>query len=122
MSDIHIEREHQLGFTRAREIAFHWAERLEDQYGMDCTIHEGDDSDTVEFRRAGASGTLEVSGDRFELRADLGLLLSAFKADIQRKVEGALDDLLARERASTPAPVSAGKETGSARSRTARKR
>lgn len=99
MADIHIEREHQLGLTRAREIALHWAEELESQYGMDCTIHEGDDSDTVEFSRAGAKGTLEVMGDRFELQVTLGVLLGAFKGDIQRKVEGVLDKLLAQESA-----------------------
>lgn len=115
MSDIHVHRDHQLGLPRAREIAFSWAEELEQRFGMDCTIHEGEDSDTVEFTRAGGiSGTLEVTADSFELEARLGMLFSAFKGDVQRKVEQTLDALLAKEggvsgAAAKPAPAEAGK-------------
>jgi len=97
MADIHVHRSHAFGLTRARAIALSWAEELEERYGMDCTIHEGEDSDTVTFVREGVDGSLEVSGDSFELQARLGFLLSAFRKQIEAEVGRVLDALLAKE-------------------------
>lgn len=97
MADIHVHRTHAFGLTRARAIALSWAEELEERYAMDCTIHEGDDSDTVTFVRDGVNGSLEVRGDSFELQARLGFLLSAFRTQIENEVGRVLDALLAKE-------------------------
>ncbi len=97
MADIHVHRAHAFGLTRARAIALSWAEELEERYAMDCTIHEGDDSDTVTFVRDGVNGSLEVRGDSFELQARLGFLLSAFRKQIENEVGRVLDALLAKE-------------------------
>lgn len=97
MADIQIHRAHAFGLTRARAIALSWAEELEERYGMDCTIHEGDDSDTVTFVRDGVNGSLEVAGDSFELQVRLGFLLSAFRKQIETEVARVLDALLAKE-------------------------
>lgn len=106
MADIHVLRAHSLGLTRAREIAMSWAEEVEQRYGMACTIHEGEDSDTVEFVRSGVKGRLEVTGDSFEMTATLGMLLGAFKANIESEIERGLDELLAKE-AAAAAPATA---------------
>ena len=37
MADIHILREHSLGFEAARKIAFEWAEQAEQEFDMECT-------------------------------------------------------------------------------------
>ena len=95
MADIHIEREHSLGLREARKIAWAWAERVEADYGMQCTYEEGEDCDTVYFSRSGVSGTLQVLGEQFELQARLGLLLRPFKRDIEAEVVRELDTLLA---------------------------
>ena len=97
MADIQIHRDHQLGFARAREIAFAWAEEVERRYDMECTVLEGETSDTVEFTRSGVKGRLIVTGAHFDLSARLGLLLGAFKASIEGEIERALDQLLAAE-------------------------
>ena len=94
MSDIHIRREHRLGLTKAREVAWQWAEDAEKRLSMDCTVIEGDTSDTVEFRRSGAKGTLTVAADHFEVDATLGFLLAAFSKSIQAEIEKNLDALL----------------------------
>jgi putative polyhydroxyalkanoate system protein len=95
MADIHIHRSHGLGLAKARKTAWKWAETVEEKFGMECTVIEGEDSDVVEFTRSGVDGRLLVTGDAFELKARLGLLLGAFRGRIESESEGYLDALLA---------------------------
>ena len=48
MADIHIHRSHALGLAKARKTAWKWAEHVEEKFGMECTLIEGEDSDVVE--------------------------------------------------------------------------
>ena len=95
MADIRIHRNHALGLKRAREIAWAWAEQVEQKFDMDCTVLEGETSDTVEFTRSGVKGQLIVAADHFDLSARLGLLLGAFKSTIEGEIQRELDGLLA---------------------------
>ena len=95
MADIHIHRSHHLGLAKARKTAWKWAEHVEEKFGMECTVIEGESSDVVEFTRAGVDGKLVVSADAFELDAKLGFLLGAFRGTIETEIEGYLDELLA---------------------------
>jgi putative polyhydroxyalkanoate system protein len=99
MPDIKIRRDHQLGLAKARKIAWTWAEQVEQQFDMECTVIEGDTSDTVEFRRGGVNGTLIVAPDHFDLNAKLGFLLGAFSKTIEGEIEKNLDALLAKSSA-----------------------
>ncbi len=95
MADIHIYRAHQLGLPQARKIAWKWAEEVEKKFDMECTVIEGETSDTVEFTRAGVNGALIVAPDHFDLSAKLGFLLGAFSKSIESEIEKNLDALLA---------------------------
>ena len=95
MADLHIVREHTLGLSKARKIAFQWAEQAENEFAMSCSYTEGKTSDEVEFARAGVKGNLVVTKARFELRAQLGFLLGAFKPVIEAEIVKNLDALLA---------------------------
>ncbi len=97
MPDIALQRRHQLGLERAREIAWKWAEEVEAKFDMECTVEEGDTEDLVHFTRSGVNGTLRVTGDEFDLKARLGILLGAFSKTIQGEIEKNLDGLLAAE-------------------------
>jgi putative polyhydroxyalkanoate system protein len=99
MADIQLHRDHDLGLARARKVALKWAEHVEAEFGMECTIIEGDTSDTVEFTRSGVSGSMDVSGSHFELKAKLGFLLGAFAGQIEAEIRRQLDDALAKEQA-----------------------
>jgi len=101
MPDIHIHRKHQLGLSKAREIAWQWAEEVEQKFDMECTVLEGEFSDTVSFKRIGVSGELVVADDHFALDAKLGFLLGAFSRTIESEIERNLDQLLAKEAAGT---------------------
>jgi putative polyhydroxyalkanoate system protein len=95
MPDIRIHREHTLGLAKARKVAWQWAEQVEKSFGMECTVIEGKDRDTVEFTRAGVDGRLIVTADHFDLNAKLGFLLGAFSQTIESEIEKNLDALLA---------------------------
>ena len=99
MAEIQLHRDHTLGLARARKVALKWAEHVEKQFAMECTILEGDTSDTVEFTRSGVSGSMEVSAAHFELQAKLGCLLGAFAGQIEAEIKRQLDDALAKEQA-----------------------
>ncbi len=94
MPDIHIHRDHSLGLAKARKVAWDWAEQAESKFDMECTVLEGETSDTVEFTRSGVSGTLIVAADHFDLNAKLGFLLGAFAKTIEGEIQKNLDDLL----------------------------
>ncbi|EJE48973.1 putative polyhydroxyalkanoic acid system protein [Acidovorax sp. CF316] len=104
MPDIHIHREHQLGFKQARKVAFSWAEKAEKKFDMECTYEEGDTEDTLHFSRSGVKGTLLVDATRFEMNAQLGFLFGAFKDRIESEIGEQLDALL-----NAPAPAAAKK-------------
>jgi putative polyhydroxyalkanoate system protein len=94
MADIRIHRDHALGLARARKVAWQWAEEVERKFSMECTVIEGEFSDTVEFTRSGVNGTLVVAADHFDLRAKLGFLIGAFAGTIESEIEKELDALL----------------------------
>jgi putative polyhydroxyalkanoate system protein len=100
MADLHIVREHSLGLAKARKLAFKWAEQAESEFDMQCNYSEGAQKDEVDFSRTGVKGSLTVSKDRFELQAQLGFLLGAFKGKIEAEIVKNLDALLA-----APAPA-----------------
>jgi putative polyhydroxyalkanoate system protein len=92
--DIHIERDHALGFAEARKLAFRWAETAESKLDMECVYEEGKTSDVVTFTRSGVNGELKVTKDKFELHARLGLVLGVFKDRIESEIVKNLDKLL----------------------------
>ena len=94
MPDIRIHRKHKLGLTKAREVAWQWAEEVEKKFDMECTIVEGESCDTVAFTRAGVKGELLVEATQFTLDAKLGFLLGAFSKTIESEIERNLDALL----------------------------
>ena len=101
MADIRIHRDHQLGLAQARKVAWSWAEQVESKFDMECTVVEGETSDTVEFTRSGVKGRLIVAADHFDLEAMLGFLLGAFSKTIEAEITKNLDTLLSN----SPAPA-----------------
>jgi putative polyhydroxyalkanoate system protein len=96
MAEIHIHRKHTLGLAKARDIAFKWAEDVEDKLDMSCTYEEGKAEDCLSFSRSGVNGTLVVTKDSFELKAKLGFLMGAFKEKIEAEISKNLDALLSK--------------------------
>jgi putative polyhydroxyalkanoate system protein len=106
MADIHIHRAHTLGLEGARKVAAQWSEKAQTKLEMACAYTEGKDGDELAFSRPGVKGTLRVCADHFEMNAQLGFLLSAFKDQIEGEIAKNLDELL----------VKGGKKPGAKRS------
>lgn len=111
MADVYIHRKHALGLAKARDIAFKWAEDVEQKLDMACTIEEGKHEDCVTFKRSGVNGTLMVTKDSFELRAKLGFLVGAFKDKIEAEISKNLDAMLAKSADNKPTSKIADKKT-----------
>ncbi len=94
MPDIHIERNHTLGLPAAREVARHWMQRVEQDYGLECSYAEGEARDVAQFARTGIDGSVEVSADNFSLRATLAFPYGNFSEQIEQRLLKNLDDLL----------------------------
>lgn len=94
MAQLEVHRAHTLGLAQARERARDWVAQAERDYGLRCDWQAGEAEDRVLFRRSGVSGELRVSGDRFDLQAQLGFLLSAYKGRIESQIAANLDRLL----------------------------
>lgn len=97
MADIRIVREHALGLEQARKLAGRWAEVAGKKLEMKCSYVEGESHDTVRFERPGAHGELQVSKDKFQLHARLGLLLGVFRGRIESEIVKNLDELLEQQ-------------------------
>ncbi|MBE7417328.1 MAG: polyhydroxyalkanoic acid system family protein [Ideonella sp.] len=110
MPEIKIHRPHTLGLAKARKVAWAWAEQVEQKFDMECTVLEGETSDTVEFTRAGVNGRLIVAANHFDLDARLGLLLGAFAKTIEAEIGRNLDALLGKAASGAKAPAAAAKK------------
>lgn len=95
MAEINLQRKHNLGLAQARKLAFEWAEKVEQDFEMECTYEEGKTQDEVSFTRSGVHGTLVVTKDHFDLNAKLGMLVGMFKDRIESEIVKELDTLLA---------------------------
>ncbi len=105
MANIHMVREHTLGLAGARKAAQGWARQVEDKLDMTCTSEPGKEGDRIRFTRSGVTGTLLVSKERFELDAQLGLMLGAFKGRIESEITRYLDELLVADHSAKTGPA-----------------
>jgi len=87
MSDIHIERTHNLGLESAREKVEEIAQSLRDE----LQAHYEWNGNSLIFESPGASGTIEVGADRIGVDIELGLMLSFMKGMIEQNVNRRLD-------------------------------
>ncbi|CAE6949303.1 MULTISPECIES: polyhydroxyalkanoic acid system family protein [Pseudomonas] len=87
MAKIVVERTHSLGRDAAREKAEYLAERLAERYDVRYRWN----GDTLEFKRSGADGSIDVGDNNVLVKLNLGLLLSALSPTIKREIETVLD-------------------------------
>ena len=87
MADIHITRSHAMPLKKAREAADRFADQLAEKFDLESQW----ESDTLHFTRAGVNGTLTLARGSVEIRAKLGLLLSAFRSSFEAHIKDNLD-------------------------------
>jgi len=94
MPELLISQAHTLGLPKARQIAQDWIAQAQADWGMACESRPGLAEDEILFSRTGAKGSLLVSADSFELRAQLGFLLGSFQKQIEAQIRSNLQTLL----------------------------
>ena len=92
MSEIVVRRRHDLGLARAKRLAETMALRLRDDYGGTYAWK----GDHLQFERTGASGRITVKPDAFEVRVEIGFLLSPLLGRIEREIQVFCDEQFGR--------------------------
>lgn len=90
MPDISLKQTHKLGLAKAKKAAQKVADDLQREYGL----HSEWDGNTLNFKRTGVSGTMQVSKTEIQIDIKLGLLLGAFRDQIEQNVAGSLNKLV----------------------------
>jgi putative polyhydroxyalkanoate system protein len=93
MAHISIHRKHELGLQGARDQVEKIAEKLKEKLNSDYTW----EGDTLKFKRTGASGTIDVSADSFDLEIKLGLALRPMKGMIEKTILENLDQAIDKD-------------------------
>ena len=88
MPTIVVRRKHGLGLAGARRLAESMARKLREDYGGSFAW-EGDD---LRFQRIGASGSVAVTKEGFQVRVELGVLLSPLRSRIEREIVAFCDE------------------------------
>ena len=82
MADINIVQEHHLAPEQARAAAQQVADKLAEQFELECKW----EGDVLRFERSGVSGSLSLLPEQARLHIALGFLYGAFAAQIEAKV------------------------------------
>ncbi|MDW2981822.1 MAG: polyhydroxyalkanoic acid system family protein [Rhodanobacter sp.] len=88
MPKIDIRRPHQLPVAEARAVVDQVAARMREKFGMEGRWQD----DTLLFSRPGVSGSIAVSSDAIQVRAELGLLLAPLKGVVEQEIRRKLDE------------------------------
>ena len=89
MADIHIQRPHELGHTKARAAAEQVALHLQEKYQLNYRW----EGDSVQFKRTGVSGYLDVTDTEITLQVRLGFLLTPLRHQIEREIHSYIDSV-----------------------------
>ncbi|HEY2734140.1 MAG TPA: polyhydroxyalkanoic acid system family protein [Polyangiales bacterium] len=83
MSDIRIERTHNIGKEAALAAALRVAERLKEKVQVNYRV----EGDAIEFERSGAKGRILVGAETVAAEVTLGLLMKPMRGVIESKIE-----------------------------------
>lgn len=88
MSEIVVQRRHTLRLPSARRLAESMARQLRDEYGGSYSWK----GNKLHFERTGVSGHLAVTKGNFEVRVQIGLLLTPLRSRIEREIHTFCDE------------------------------
>lgn len=91
MADIHIVQEHTLTPAQARAAAQKVADKISQEYGLDCAWK----GDVLHFERSGVDGELTLGASAAAMDIRLGFLMGAFASAIEAKVAASMKKVFA---------------------------
>lgn len=91
MSDIQIERDHSLSLDNVRSLTEEVGSKLKSKYGGDYQMN----GDTMCYKTSGVNAELRFDESNLCVNVKLGMLMKAFKGNIQTEVQRFLDEHIA---------------------------
>ncbi|AIR88406.1 polyhydroxyalkanoic acid system family protein [Pseudomonas cremoricolorata] len=91
MTQISVERKHNLGREAARAKAQALVDKLSQKYDLEASW----DGDRVDIARSGAKGSVHIGDELIRVELKLGMMLSMMSGTIEGEIERALDKALA---------------------------
>jgi putative polyhydroxyalkanoate system protein len=89
-----VRRPHALPRTAVESVMAQWMHDAQTRFGLHCQLSADAQEVRIAFSHAGVTGTLVAQQDHFELTAQLGFLLNAYRPRIEAEVGRQLDALL----------------------------
>ncbi len=89
MARIQIKQEFTMPRKELRKEVERLAETMQDQFQLDCNWQS---KNCLNFQRTGAKGQIDIGKNDFELNAELGMLMSAFKGNIEEAIRSFIDE------------------------------
>lgn len=89
MARIQIKQEFTMPRKELRKEVERLAETMHDQFSLDCNWQS---KNCLNFQRTGAKGQIDIGKNDFELNAELGMLMSAFKGNIEEAIRSFIDE------------------------------
>ncbi|MCG6937371.1 MAG: polyhydroxyalkanoic acid system family protein [Gammaproteobacteria bacterium] len=90
MATIHIKRKHHLDNETVRNEV----QNLADKLSKDLSATYSWQGDRLVFKRSGASGHIDISGNDVEVEIKLSLVLAPLKGTVEKTVTNYLDERL----------------------------
>ena len=87
MTDIRIERRHNLTPEELQALAKRMAEKLQQKLGGACQQQDG----RLDYQGNGVSAKVLLEPQQVKVTVQLGLLMSAFAGSIEREINQTLD-------------------------------
>lgn len=90
MSDIRINRPHQLGLDRARQAVTVLADDLSSHYG----VHYHWQNNHLLFKHQGVEGRMQVDDRQVDLQVKLGFLMKPWRGKLETEIRHRLERML----------------------------
>lgn len=90
MSEINIERNHELGRVEARRRLLEMEEKLKERYGVKLSWN----GDLAEVKGTGVTGSIDISEANIAIKLKLGLMVRPLAGKIREVMEKQLDKAL----------------------------
>lgn len=91
MSEIKIERNHELGEAEAKKRVLEMEQKLKEKYGVSLAWS----GNTAQVKGSGVSGTIAVEEQKVAVAIKLGLMLRPLAGKIREGLERQVDKALA---------------------------
>lgn len=88
MPSIDIKRAHSRPLPEARKAVQRVADHIAKKFDVSCSW----DGDTLNFKRSGVDGHIQLSARQVHVTANLGFLLLAIRGSVEREIHRYLED------------------------------